>query len=136
MPTYFRVKSPSVISEPMDEELVAINLESGCYYSMNRTAAWLWRSLDEGCSLEQASASARGAAGAGPDRVAADFAAFAALLAGEGLIERAEAEPRDPPAAEDGAYTEPRLEKFSDMQEMLLLDPIHEVGESGWPHKK
>jgi hypothetical protein len=28
------------------------------------------------------------------------------------------------------------LEKFTDQRELLLLDPIHEVGELGWPEKK
>jgi hypothetical protein len=28
------------------------------------------------------------------------------------------------------------LQKFTDMQELLLLDPIHEVDERGWPHRK
>ena len=28
----------------------------------------------------------------------------------------------------------PAYQKFDDMQEMLLLDPIHEVSEAGWPN--
>jgi hypothetical protein len=28
------------------------------------------------------------------------------------------------------------LERYTDMQELLLLDPIHDVDESGWPHRK
>ena len=28
-----------------------------------------------------------------------------------------------------------KLNRYSDMQEFLLLDPIHDVGEKGWPHK-
>ena len=28
------------------------------------------------------------------------------------------------------------MEKYDDMQELLLLDPIHEVDEAGWPVKK
>jgi hypothetical protein len=27
------------------------------------------------------------------------------------------------------------LSRFDDMQEMLLLDPIHDVAETGWPHR-
>jgi hypothetical protein len=34
------------------------------------------------------------------------------------------------------SYLQPSFEKYSDMQEMLLLDPIHEVSEAGWPHKE
>jgi hypothetical protein len=28
------------------------------------------------------------------------------------------------------------LIKYTDMQELLLLDPIHEVDETGWPEKE
>jgi hypothetical protein len=30
-------------------------------------------------------------------------------------------------------YLSPRLEVFEDMQELLLLDPIHETNDDGWP---
>ena len=31
------------------------------------------------------------------------------------------------------AFVTPELHKFTDMQELLLVDPIHEVTEEGWP---
>ena len=43
------------------------------------------------------------------------------------------------PGASDGAalgaFAPPAFEKFTDMEELLLLDPIHEVGDTGWPRK-
>ena len=39
-----------------------------------------------------------------------------------------------PPAA--GAYETPILERYTDMQEYLLIDPIHGVDERGWPAGK
>jgi len=27
----------------------------------------------------------------------------------------------------------PKIEIFSDMQDILLLDPVHDVDQSGWP---
>ena len=42
-----------------------------------------------------------------------------------------------PKSQEDGnpdEYSTPVLEKFTDMADLLLLDPIHEVDESGWPN--
>ncbi len=30
----------------------------------------------------------------------------------------------------------PIIEKYTDLEELLLLDPIHEVDESGWPKQK
>jgi len=44
------------------------------------------------------------------------------------------------PVAEDRAdnarFQPPTLNKYTDMRDMLLLDPIHDVGESGWPVPK
>jgi hypothetical protein len=31
-------------------------------------------------------------------------------------------------------FAEPVIEEFDDMQGLLLLDPIHDVSEEGWPH--
>jgi hypothetical protein len=31
------------------------------------------------------------------------------------------------------SFNPPLLNKYSDMQELLLLDPIHDVDEAGWP---
>ena len=33
-------------------------------------------------------------------------------------------------------FVPPSLHKYVDMQELLLLDPIHEVDETGWPSIK
>ena len=37
------------------------------------------------------------------------------------------------PAKPQAQYAAPKLSTYTDMQELLLLDPIHEVDESGWP---
>ena len=31
-------------------------------------------------------------------------------------------------------FVDPALEKYTDMQDFLLVDPIHEVSDAGWPH--
>jgi hypothetical protein len=30
-------------------------------------------------------------------------------------------------------FDPPRMQKFTDIQELLLVDPVHDVEESGWP---
>jgi hypothetical protein len=30
-------------------------------------------------------------------------------------------------------YQAPTIERFDDLEELLVLDPIHEVDEAGWP---
>jgi hypothetical protein len=31
-------------------------------------------------------------------------------------------------------FVAPRLERYTDMQEIILLDPVHKVDSQGWPH--
>jgi hypothetical protein len=37
------------------------------------------------------------------------------------------------PPADSLPYRPPVFEKFDDMQDFFLLDPIHDVGSTGWP---
>ena len=41
-----------------------------------------------------------------------------------------------PPQQDNLNFEKPVLQKHTDMQELLLLDPIHEIDEKGWPSKK
>lgn len=124
---------PSVISEPMDEELVVINLESGCYYNLNPSASKIWSSLESGASMESILA-AQKANGHDPQEVAEVLGTFFQYLQDENLMTAIEADENESPV-EAMDYAKPTIEKFTDMQEMLLLDPIHEVSEMGWPHE-
>jgi hypothetical protein len=47
-----------------------------------------------------------------------------------GLAESVPGDPA-PPAPAKRPFQLPRLEKFSDMQEVLLLDPVHDVDPTG-----
>ena len=37
------------------------------------------------------------------------------------------------PGSERLAFTPPKLERYTDMQEIILLDPVHKVDSQGWP---
>src|SRR5262245_26357185 len=68
---------------------------------------------------------------------------FLSALLEEGLVEatgQATSASNGAPAATNGAarrpFAPPRLERHTDMQDLLVLDPIHDVGETGWPTPK
>ncbi len=42
-----RVK-PSVLARPVGEQLVLLDLESGCYFSLNAVGAFIWHQLERG----------------------------------------------------------------------------------------
>jgi hypothetical protein len=71
--------------------------------------------------------------------VIVDFTSFIERLMEEQLIKAGNGDPKDWPLSKERQsepYLKPSFEKYSDMQEMLLLDPIHEVSEVGWPHQE
>jgi hypothetical protein len=139
MEKYFEINAPAVISEPMDDELVVINLDNGCYYNLNKTAASLWKRLEQGYSINEAGIHATRLYGKEEAAMLVDFTDFVELLMKEGLIRAGESRPKNRPQLKEGdssPYLKPSFEKYSDMQEMLLLDPIHEVSEAGWPHQE
>ena len=37
-------------------------------------------------------------------------------------------------ATERAPFVTPRLERYTDMQDIILLDPVHKVDSQGWPH--
>jgi hypothetical protein len=61
-------------------------------------------------------------------------------LSTEGLVVPLEEDAASPdstnrqPLPEPSGFEPPVLEKFTDMQDLILLDPVHEVDERGWPH--
>jgi Coenzyme PQQ synthesis protein D (PqqD) len=136
------VNEPSVISEVIDGETIVLNFESGHYYSFNPTASEIWMQVCTGAPV--AAAAERVARRFTGDRatIEAEVATFVRRLEEEQLIRRAAAgaaAPAATAAATPGdpvaAFSSPDFEKFTDMEELLLLDPIHEVSDSGWPRK-
>lgn len=142
MSPIYRVASSQITSEIIDGEVMIINLKNGNYFNLNGSVVEIWTALQEGASRDRVlSRLSR--------RYAADKAALATSLDGllkelqqEELIAPAEGnEPVEAPSAAADSlpttpFNPPQLSKFSDMQELLLLDPIHDVDDAGWPKAK
>ncbi len=132
------VNGPGVVGESVDGEALIVNLETGCYYSARGTADAIWALI----AAESPSASIVEAMRVrfpadDSDLVTSQTLAFIDELLAEGLAIQRESRmaPSAPSAAAIGpaSWVTPVLEKFTDMQALLLLDPIHEVDETGWP---
>jgi hypothetical protein len=133
----FRINTPKVISEPMDHEQVVINLENGCYYNLNESGALIFRLIEAGYATEEIISLIAKAFEENREKIAGEVSGFLTALLTEQLITASElAQARAEIAMPIGiaAFTAPGFEKYADMQDMLLLDPIHEVTEAGWPH--
>jgi hypothetical protein len=133
----YRVNAPTVAAETVDGEVLMIHLESGNYYSLRGVGAAIWGAIELGVPMPEIASTMRDRYGA--DDVDELVSEFVTELEGEGLLTRADPSPPGAtPAWElpplDGELVGPQLEKFTDMQHLILLDPVHEVdADQGWP---
>jgi hypothetical protein len=132
------INRESVSSDCLDGEVVAIHLGTGIYYSLRGPAAVLWQALGE--PLDPAGGGAVLAArfDVAPEPAVRDAEAFMQRLVAENLVLPVADVPLHPAPVPDAtrlAYAPPALERFADLQDLLLLDPIHDVGVQGWPNR-
>ena len=131
----YEVNKPDVVDESVDGEALIVHLGTGAYYSARGTGDLAWQLVASGATAD-AVASAL-ADGAGPEQALGAVERFIAELVEEGLVRPRTTPQREVPVfAAPGVFAEPVLEKFTDMQDLLLLDPIHDVEEGGWPNAK
>jgi hypothetical protein len=129
------LNGPPVVAELIEGEVIAVNLESGNYYSLLGASAKVWSLLLEGHSIVEI---LQGFTSVGSSiDAAAAIEDFVASLVAEGLIlTRHGNEPAPSRRIDTGPWLSEELcfEHYSDMKEVLQLDPIHEVDEEvGWP---
>ena len=141
----FRINKPTVVHETFGKEVVIIAFDSGNYYSLDKTGADIWNFIESGASVGEI-----------VERIIRLYEGNRGVIENEvnKLIDEMETENLIIPEesekniqintsqVETNSETErypfesPRLQKYTDVQELLLLDPIHEVNETGWPNMK
>jgi Coenzyme PQQ synthesis protein D (PqqD) len=136
----FRLK-PSTVHERFGEETVILNLDSGSYYSAEGTGSVIWSLVSDGVSEAAILQRMRAEYAGNGDEIAGATAKFLDQLVSESLVEVADIADGGGEQeltlagapSKTNAFSLPLLQKYTDMEEMLLLDPIHEVDEHGWP---
>jgi hypothetical protein len=124
---------PEVIMQDFGDETVVANLESGLFYSLTGAAIPLWGWIADGAPTD-----------ALPERFIAtdDMSSTAIAEAVEGFVMRLIEEGLIAPAPNGAVpsaspapipFAKPAIERFDDLQGLLLVDPIHDVGPQGWP---
>jgi outer membrane protein assembly factor BamB len=138
----FRINTPHVVAETLDGEATIVDLDSGTYYALNESGSLIWDGLIAGSPPSEVAATLAGAYELEADDATRSVEDLVKKLAEANLIVDASeagqngATPAASAPSSNGSrrqYAEPELSAYTDMQELLLLDPIHEVDESGWP---
>jgi Coenzyme PQQ synthesis protein D (PqqD) len=141
-----RVNAPEVIHETIDGEVIIINLASGNYYSVKGCGADMWDVIRQSnATPPQIVAAVAARFGNLAPEIETPVLRFLDELRNEGLIVDDEASGESSPAvsfaapngpASSRGFEPPVLEKYTDMQDLVLLDPVHEVGATGWPQPR
>ena len=138
-PRRFRVDPRRVVHETIDGETILIHLNTGSYFSMSGCGPEIWSLLVDGWSDAAAADEIARRYPDGAEAAETTLSFVRELVREELLDEAADGEGEELPGAEapSGATFEaPVLKKYSDLQYFLLLDPIHEVQDAGWPHER
>lgn len=132
---------PNVISETIGDETIIVDLASGHYYSLQGANVAVWDCLERGYDEDEIAGVLGRRYTAGDADIGVSVAGVVAQLRDEGLIvprtgETGPEEPRptDAEETEPKPFSLPPISKFTDMQDIILLDPVHEVDARGWPH--
>lgn len=140
----YELVGDDVVSEEIDGEVIIVNLANGNYYSLSHSAAAIWVCIQKAAPLDAIEQHLQQRYSGEPEAMARGVAQLIEALEAEELIVQrspsdagAPAEPLPEASGEKVAYQAPVFERFTDMGDLLLLDPVHEVeGQKGWPHPK
>jgi len=141
----YRINGPHVVAETLDGAATIVDLESGTYYALNESGSVIWDELTRGAEPGAVTKALASTYDLDEGEASRTVEELTAKLAGHNLIVPATGDSGNGssaapvPAAGNGVpetarqYAPPELSTYTDMQELLLLDPMQEVDESGWP---
>lgn len=132
------IHAQNIVHETLNGETIVIHLETGNYYSLTGSGAEIWSLLESAPSLPAICAELARRHAQSEDEIGDAVASFVADLEREGLVEDGQPSPNGlpaEPAAHGAAWEPPKLERYDDMRDFLLVDPIHEVDDTGWPNR-
>jgi Coenzyme PQQ synthesis protein D (PqqD) len=137
----YRANAPQVMAETIGGETIIVNLATGHYFNLQGSGVEIWEGIAQGESVPAVVARLEALYDAPAGEIEASATQLVDDLLDEELIVAGDAngsaEPVTPapqPGRARRPFARPSLAKFTDMQDIILLDPVHEVDTRGWPH--
>lgn len=140
-PSKYRLNEPPVAVEVIEGEAVLINFDSGSYYSSQGLGSKIIEFVREPTSIADLAAALAGPGVGRDEELEALVTGFIEELVAENLVVPVGAADDRRPSrvpsnggAGSGGYDAPVLHKYTDLADLLLLDPIHDADAAGWPN--
>jgi len=137
----YQINAPAVVSEVIEGEAIVMHLKSGKYFSAASSGGLIWACIERSQPISHVVELFFAQYTVTVDQAKAAVDGFIAELLAHELIRPMDGgEPATKVSLSDiggsttrHTYLAPVLNVYSDMQDLLLLDPIHDVDEAGWP---
>lgn len=138
----YQIDRNRIIFEQFDDETVLVNTETGFYYAISNTGSEILQILENGFTVEEM-LEVLFYNSSEINRLQAIVEKFVIQIESEGIIvprtvERSSRKMKDEGRARHGRgidYVPPTFDRFDDVRELLLIDPVHQVDQDyGWPH--
>lgn len=126
---------PDVIDESFEGEITIIHLGTGLFYGLDACASSVWLHMRDGRRPDTTVAALAQAYDQPSHELEPHVLALVDQLCAQGLLVPCDDEGPDAAVTASAAWREPTMQQFTDMQDLLLLDPVHdiELDENGWP---
>jgi hypothetical protein len=144
MDRVYRIETAEVVSDIIDGEAIILHRKFGDYFSADGVGGLIWQWIGEGQSRSKILNTLNARFSGSPDEIAAAVDSFFADLLSHKLVQ--EVVESDGPATETlvdtqtnpkAEFVHPTLHVYTDVRNLMLLDPIHDVDENiGWPAPK
>lgn len=140
----YQIDHSRIMFEQFEDETVLVNTENGYYYSLSASGTEVLRLLQEGCKSGDLPRWLFGDADISQQQTPL-IEDFVRQLIGEGiLMERSSNNPNrlpevppEPACAPPIPFEPPVLERFEEVRDLLMIDPVHQVDQDyGWPKAK
>ncbi len=124
-----------ILAESVDEELLVVNLVSGAYYASVGPGDAAFFLLAAGHTAAETAERLAEHYGVGLDEVGAQLQPFIETIITDGLLVPRDARLAVEPFAFSHAkpWSPIELARYTDMEELLAADPVHDVDAAGWP---
>ena len=134
---------PLLISQQFDSEVVLANYQNGVYYNLDGSAAQIWLGLKVNRTVEEIGRALAATTGGDVTSITQQVQAFVDGMLAEGLIANDAADAGSETSIKtsinpwtpvlSGTFVAPEFQRFDNLRELLLMDPVHDAGEEGWP---
>ena len=134
--TRYRTNAPRFVDESVDGEALIMDMVTGTYYTCMGAATLAWDDLKRGVDQHEVAAMLTSVYELSPSDVERDLERFVGELLkeelkvpgtdGAGETVNAPAGPTDP-------YEPMELDRYTDLADLILLDPVHDVSGAAWP---